>query len=447
MGVPSLSHVEALMDQVVENIGGQRVEDVYRPGEGEKNADYVFVPDQVVMELKCLERDQFGDFAKNLNSLLSEWIESGLFPPLSPGKNQYNTSSLPEQEQLRAFKQLLDRVNSTVKKANKQIKQTKESLGMPEARGVLVLANVANTALEPSILLFILARVFFQDKKGKRRYNGIDRLIYFTHDMDSAPEAAGKTQIWLSPLLGHSSSSSDPFIERLRDAWFNQLEQRTQTHISVRSGYPKELQHIRYRTQTHLSNDITVKVASNLHIEASKTEQHIIDSLEHIIRQLQTTGHQQAELCRMIIKSEDGWNPQTIFPTLQHFCRQFGAHTIIATYSLNNWPGDEIVSVNISLSAQYHHDDPARTLRNTMMPLTTEASLVELLPSAFAQLENKAEVELCRLEMMTTEDFSLESYLPLVWHLCGQHKIVLLATESPKGADTSLSINMRRLLI
>lgn len=124
----------------VRGMGGTVLDDVLKKPDF-ANADYWFPEDLVVAELKCLTEDlsTSQEFGRRISALYSSWIKKGLVPAPTDARVRFNLRDLPTRcarEFLEPIKQKLQA--STIKKANKQIKETKLHLGAPEAKGLLL---------------------------------------------------------------------------------------------------------------------------------------------------------------------------------------------------------------------------------------------------------------------------------------------------------------------
>ena len=157
--------VEQTFNEFVEKVGGELVEKSLSHQQGEKRADYLFRTPGIIAELKCLEHDLFTpDYHIKLQALVNDWQARGLVGRIL-GTVQLDLQRLPRQcqtEWLRITERPLNR--DIVSRANRQIRETKVALGLPEAKGVLLLANEGNRSMTPANIFTFLSRILSKTK-------------------------------------------------------------------------------------------------------------------------------------------------------------------------------------------------------------------------------------------------------------------------------------------
>lgn len=143
------------------------------------NADYFLKNKEIIAELKCLEQDSMP----KLQEFVDELMETR-------GKIFYGEMAFdkyikdfPDKDKLskKAVKIVTHALKNDVGKANKQILETKQALGLSNSSGLLVIINVNNKALMPDLAKYSLpsllrTRSFF----GKTNYNSICACIYIS---------------------------------------------------------------------------------------------------------------------------------------------------------------------------------------------------------------------------------------------------------------------------
>lgn len=153
--------VEQAFADCVEEMGGQVLDRTLSDAEKRfSNADYFFPQDNVVADLKCLREDIMSkpEFARQASEMHARWVAEGRVAPPRTSRVVLNPRELPDEcarEFVELFKKRLE--FSTIKKANKQLRETKKRLGAADAEGLLLLANdgnvsrmVANRATRPT---------------------------------------------------------------------------------------------------------------------------------------------------------------------------------------------------------------------------------------------------------------------------------------------------------
>src|SRR5437899_7806865 len=88
---------ESLMDQAIRAAGGQRITELVGVNPSFDNADYVFPKDNIVAELKSLEKDFLSDpaVADKMHELYNRWLDEGNEVPIMYGRGVLRTDQLP----------------------------------------------------------------------------------------------------------------------------------------------------------------------------------------------------------------------------------------------------------------------------------------------------------------------------------------------------------------
>lgn len=186
-----------------------------------KNADYWFPGSKVFAELKCLSDDLSTDkaFNESIASLYASWIKRGLLPRTNTKSLRLNLRDLPPicaQEFIDPIKKKLDA--GLIKKANRQIRETKEKLVVPDAKGLLLLVNDGNFMLPPTMMMYLLAKML----NGK--HSSINSVIYFSANVNSSvPGVNAHCQFWIDALVPQRDPIALKFRKALRTTWFAHL--------------------------------------------------------------------------------------------------------------------------------------------------------------------------------------------------------------------------------
>lgn len=137
----------------VKSLGGEHVADLLpRAQRRPLNADYLLWDRTVVAELKCLTKDHFHNPAigDKMVKLHKGWVQRKLKPPLLPTppgmtmRQRFNTDGLPLTEQRKAMSVMSARLKAPLAHASRQIRETKKVLHLPNAQGLLIVANLAD---------------------------------------------------------------------------------------------------------------------------------------------------------------------------------------------------------------------------------------------------------------------------------------------------------------
>lgn len=184
------------------------------------NADYWFQDANIVAELKCLTEDLSTNaiFNNSVLALYATWVKRGLVPRTAGGNVRMNLRDLPLQcarEYLEPIKKRLEA--STIKKANRQIRETKKHFNAPDAKGLLLLVNDGNYMLPPTMMVPILLRIL------KGQHSSISSVIYFSvNEHSTVPGIDMPSLFWIDALVPGREPVSSVFREALRKAWMVQ---------------------------------------------------------------------------------------------------------------------------------------------------------------------------------------------------------------------------------
>ena len=215
---------EALFERAVIAAGGLRVsEELPQNSNLGKNADFVFRDENVIAELKCLVHDPRDAewFRSNINAKFEKWVLEGKIPPFF-GTVVVNFRDLPIDCALEAVSLLKKPFNRLIGDANKQIKNTKRLLGMPDARGLLVLLQSGNYFVPPNTILDMVHRCL------PEQYNrSIDDVIHANVDMPTMLPANGDRQtFFFHACRDVQNPISLQLVDRLQNCWQVELERR-----------------------------------------------------------------------------------------------------------------------------------------------------------------------------------------------------------------------------
>ncbi len=144
------------------------------------NADYFLKNREIVAELKCLEQDSMPKFHQFVNELMK-----------TRGKIFYGEMAFdkyikdfPDKDKLnkKAIKIVTHALKNDIRKANKQIRETKRELSLSNSSsGLLIVINVNNKALTPNLASYaLLSLLNTRSFLGKTNYSSISACIYIS---------------------------------------------------------------------------------------------------------------------------------------------------------------------------------------------------------------------------------------------------------------------------
>jgi hypothetical protein len=181
------------------------------------NADFWFPAHQVVAELKCLEEDlgNKADFREHISALYDSWVRDGRIEPPMTTKVRLNLRDIPAScayEFIEVVKKRLE--FSTIKKTDKQIKQTKAHLACEDAKGWLLIANDGNLVMKLDMMVHLLARII------KNKYSSIHAVAYFSANQPvSTPGFAMAPFFWIDGILPGREPPPEVLRRTIERAW------------------------------------------------------------------------------------------------------------------------------------------------------------------------------------------------------------------------------------
>jgi len=212
------------MDQAVRAAGGQRVTKLVDVNPSFDNADYVFPEDNIVAELKSLKNDFLSDPAVGvkMHELYNRWLDEGKEVPVIYGEGVLRTDQLPiecARELIGIFKGKLE--SAVLRKANRQIRETKENLNHPEAMGLLLILNEGNFAFDPAMV----AHVLFHSLGSK--FSSIEHLILFSANLRVQTASSARAPLFASIRFSNRRQPTREFLTRLGSRWVEVLAAAT----------------------------------------------------------------------------------------------------------------------------------------------------------------------------------------------------------------------------
>jgi hypothetical protein len=212
---------ESLMKKAVCAAGGRCVRDLVGPNPTFDNADCVFPSDNVVGEVKSLEKDFLNDptVHEKIHVLYNRWVDAGKDVPIIYGQRILRTDQIPvecSRELIGIFKDKLE--GSFLWKANRQIRETKKNLNYPDALGLLLLSNEGNFVFDPEMV----AHVLFHSLGSK--FSSIEHVILFSANLRfvaSATTSGGPP--FMSIDFPNRRQPTDEFLHKLGSRWYEVL--------------------------------------------------------------------------------------------------------------------------------------------------------------------------------------------------------------------------------
>lgn len=213
---------EEVFAECTRQLGGIVADDSRAPNKPE-NADFAFANYKVVAELKRMEQSFWGqkEFQRKLSLMAASWVQRGLVPPDPASRRTFELSTLPRQCQ-REFTELLkSKLLGYFKDANRQIKGTKAELGMPDARGVLILVNDGNALLPPRLVRYLSALLL------ANKFTAINTVLHVVCNLEvEAPGHDDSFRIWSAWGVQRETDPPEEFLADLRAVYLRVLDSR-----------------------------------------------------------------------------------------------------------------------------------------------------------------------------------------------------------------------------
>ena len=129
-----------LITEVLRKAGGVDVESILPRIKNEQRADIFFEKYSTIVEVKEIVNDRLSDpeVLESLNRLLT-MDGPAMGGPVVFGTVNIRLDTIPHALARRYFQRIGKRVQKEVAKANSQIRDTKDALKLPDARGLLVM--------------------------------------------------------------------------------------------------------------------------------------------------------------------------------------------------------------------------------------------------------------------------------------------------------------------
>jgi len=236
-----------LMDAAVRATGGQRIRELVGVNPSFDNADYLFPKDNVIAELKSLEKDFLSDSAvgEKMRELYNRWVDEGKDVPSIYGAGVLQTDQIPVEcarELINIFKDKLE--SRVLRKANRQIRDTKENLNRPEALGLLLISNEGNFAFDPAMV----AHVLFHSLRSK--FSSIEHVIFFSANLRVQTIPSAPAPLFASIRFPNRRQPTPEFLTRLGSRWFEALSAATGEKFppfTLSEPSPAEIDRFRFR--------------------------------------------------------------------------------------------------------------------------------------------------------------------------------------------------------
>ncbi len=209
--------IETAFGDFVEEFGGEIIHKSLSANPSD-NADYLFRDESVIAELKVLRKNFLGsnDDEDKMFKLYQKWERAGLIDLNRLLRIRRKEERLPDECKRDLGDLIKEPIEGIIKKANKQIRESKKYFGLPDAKGLLLLANDGSYALGYETMSWLLQRILFAGL-----FSSIDEIVYFTVNLNlHKPGTNSYGPIWQHFKREGMGRTSQGFQQNLRDGWF-----------------------------------------------------------------------------------------------------------------------------------------------------------------------------------------------------------------------------------
>ena len=228
--------VEPMFNLLVEDYGGGvLLGDFIRKQTGNtptfENADYLFHSEKVVAELKCLTEDntQSPNKLAKIKAAVEQYYADGKIKSTEVSEEAWK--SFPRHLQNDFYTILTTSIQRAADKANRQIRETKEQLGLKDYTGMLLIANDGLLNVPPA--MFIQA----VEKHVSPNCRHINYFVYLTANIfTKLKDVPAPSLFWIAFDLQNGPPMDKVFTDRLFTLWKGVVSRKTQM-----PGFSKEL--------------------------------------------------------------------------------------------------------------------------------------------------------------------------------------------------------------
>lgn len=166
--------------------------------QGVKNADFLFRQTRIVAELKVLETEFLN--TENIRQKVVDAFNR------YAGADPEDQDSPLQRELLSILRAPLQRI---VNKANRQIKETKQELGLVGWRGIIIIVNDGFRGLPPGFVMGLIASIL-----ASKSYSSTDAFIYQTNHYVELADNPYAVLLW-APL--YDPKADDDLVDFVND--------------------------------------------------------------------------------------------------------------------------------------------------------------------------------------------------------------------------------------
>lgn len=183
-------------------------------------ADYFFAGQAVIGELKAL----YEDTASKVESIIGPYRETPEWPVFFGQQDLKKIlRHLPDGDEIWAgvVAAVTRSIEALVEKANRQIRATKETFGLPEAGGLMIIVNDAVDVLSPDLIVYRVRKALNKRTPGgELRFPNVSAVLVIgaAHYTQMNPVLKG-LPILLIPNAVPEAARVEEFVRELNEKW------------------------------------------------------------------------------------------------------------------------------------------------------------------------------------------------------------------------------------
>lgn len=180
-------------------------------------ADFLFRQKNMIVEMKILDQQAHNERAAKMEALVNIWVQRGLLEV--DGKARIEVPKLPPVCQQEWFDVLKSSAENLVRNANRQIRATKQRLGLQNAKGVFLIRNEGNMLhCSPEVYLTLVAGMLAKWKQAAQpRLFHVQAAVYFSLKSPTGPQSL---PFWAAGQVDMEDEEMRAFLGELRNGCF-----------------------------------------------------------------------------------------------------------------------------------------------------------------------------------------------------------------------------------
>ena len=238
----NISKIESQFDTVVKRIGGVPLRELLdSKSPSFENADYLFPSENIITELKILEKDPNtdGELQSKVQAKFDDWMAEGKL--FVSGTEIIHSKDLSPEMQWELMRIHSEPVKRVIKKANRQIRDTKAYLNRPHAQGHVIIVNEANRELQPEHLGFAAHQSL------GRAFSSINGVSLLTINVGvTMPGVPSTLRLWMDYVRNDVPEIDKNFLLRFRKAWCDHYSQLIGEPVSLFEQQKVNLSSMKY---------------------------------------------------------------------------------------------------------------------------------------------------------------------------------------------------------